>query len=599
MNDINFARIPAALRERDQWVLWKYETRGDKPTKIPVRVDESPAKSNDPLTWATFESVRNAFDPDRHGGIGFVFEANDPFCGIDLDGCRDAQTGRVADWAREVILRLASYAEVSPSGTGVKIFVLGKSPFDRGRKREIPGLESICDKAPAVEIYDFGRYFAVTGWQLRGPAEPVEAADSLNWIAETYFPDEQASAGVPVDFRSEAAVVDRARKYLARIPAAISGQSGHNVTFHAACVLVLGFELPENDSVGLLLEWNDRCQPPWSVRELERKVREAAKQPGQRGYLRNTAVQNWGCVQVPNYREPRPPAQPQPIIPEAVTLVEASRNYLDLIRRGETNLLSTSVPDLDYALGGGLAFGELVIFAARPSHGKSAVALQALHGWTGNGIPGVMVSEEMSALSLGKRTLQHLTNLPEEHWRERADDVEIDIAAYQGTHSPCYVVESCGTADAAASAIERHVRENGSRVAVVDYAQLLSSPGKSRYEQITNTSIILRQVATSLKIVLLVLCQLNRSIETRNGAFLPVMSDLKDSGQLEQDADVIVFLCWPYRIDSSEPKEKYQFHIGKNRNRASQELIVNARFLPHRQMFLDPLPDVFQETIPQ
>jgi len=79
--------------------------------------------------------------------------------------------------------------------------------------------------------------------------------------------------------------VERARRYVATIPPAVSGQRGHDATFHVACVLVLGFGLPVEDAFPVLGEWNTACQPPWSERELIHKLQDAAKQPGPRGYL--------------------------------------------------------------------------------------------------------------------------------------------------------------------------------------------------------------------------------------------------------------------------------------------------------------------------
>jgi hypothetical protein len=80
-------------------------------------------------------------------------------------------------------------------------------------------------------------------------------------------------------------IVNRARKYLAKMPPAVSGQGGHNKTFQAACTLVLGFGLGQSQSLALLSEWNQRCDPPWSEKELEHKIDDANKQPGWRGYL--------------------------------------------------------------------------------------------------------------------------------------------------------------------------------------------------------------------------------------------------------------------------------------------------------------------------
>jgi len=82
-----------------------------------------------------------------------------------------------------------------------------------------------------------------------------------------------------------AKVVERARRHVAMIPPAVSGQGGHDATFHVACALVLGFDLSVEDAFPVLGEWNTACQPPWSERELIHKLQDAAKQPGPRGYL--------------------------------------------------------------------------------------------------------------------------------------------------------------------------------------------------------------------------------------------------------------------------------------------------------------------------
>jgi hypothetical protein len=82
-------------------------------------------------------------------------------------------------------------------------------------------------------------------------------------------------------------VADRARKYLAKIPPAVSGQGGHNATFHAACCLVQGFTLERDAALALLCEWNQSCVPPWTEKELGHKIDDALKLQGERGYLLN------------------------------------------------------------------------------------------------------------------------------------------------------------------------------------------------------------------------------------------------------------------------------------------------------------------------
>jgi hypothetical protein len=86
-------------------------------------------------------------------------------------------------------------------------------------------------------------------------------------------------------------VVDRASKYLSKIEGSVSGAGGHNQCFKAACVLVLGFDLPDEIALRILLEeFNPRCQPEWSEKELEHKVRQASRQAGARGYLLGNGV---------------------------------------------------------------------------------------------------------------------------------------------------------------------------------------------------------------------------------------------------------------------------------------------------------------------
>lgn len=268
--------------------------------------------------------------------------------------------------------------------------------------------------------------------------------------------------------------------------------------------------------------------------------------------------------------------------PRITTLADAARSYLDSIRHGQTPLIGTGIDDLDYALGGGVEYGELVIVAARPSHGKSAVGLQMVHAWTASGIPCAFLSEEMSSLALGKRTVQFLTATPQEHWSDAADRVEAEIADYAASHAKCVVVESVGTAAKAVEALEAAIARDGVRAVVVDYAQLLRGEGRNEYERLSAVSVQLRQLASRHKILVVALCQLNREIESRP-SFVPTMADLRGSGQFEQDADVITFAVWPWRCDPEQPQARYQFYVAKNRNRAINQRVVDCSFDPARQ----------------
>ena len=117
--------IPHELKALPQWVLWRIETRnGDKPTKVPYTAfNGRKAKPNDPKTWANFGVTKRTYNrnKEKYTGIGFVLTNNDPYVGWDLDDCRNSETGVIEPWAQEIIDRLNSYTEISPSGTGIRL----------------------------------------------------------------------------------------------------------------------------------------------------------------------------------------------------------------------------------------------------------------------------------------------------------------------------------------------------------------------------------------------------------------------------------------------------------------------------------------------
>jgi primase-polymerase (primpol)-like protein len=148
------ANIPEELRRRPQWVAWKLEQRDGKPTKVPyIAGGVGRADTTDLMTWRTFEQAVTALETGRYNGIGFVFCSGDHYTGIDLDDCRDPETGELEAWATELVASFGEgvYREVSQSGTGVHIIVKGKAPNK---------------KVGQVEAYSIERFFAMTGVAL-------------------------------------------------------------------------------------------------------------------------------------------------------------------------------------------------------------------------------------------------------------------------------------------------------------------------------------------------------------------------------------------------------------------------------------------------
>lgn len=579
--------VPSDLQSLDRWILWKEETRNGQPTKIPYQTNGQKAKSNDPSTWTSYENAATCPNLAKFSGLGFVLAKDDSFVGIDLDGCRNANTGLVDDWAKEIILRLNSYSEVSPSGTGVKIFTRGEWAAD-WNKQAIDG-DGHGGKSPGIEVYTHGRYFAVTGTKLRSmPDHARECQSDLDWLAKKFRKTTSFVASEPKPANS---VTDRAALYLSKLPPAISGQRGHDRTFRAACVLVLGFGLSQFEAFDVLSEWNRRCEPPWSDGELRHKLEDADKQSGERNYLRDARPDQWANITVPDYQSS--PRRAEPTVPAKIeTLRDAANRYISECKAGKKRLFETGVPDLDAAIGGGYDRGELIVIGARPSHGKSMVAMQMIHTANANNIPVAMVSQEMSALALGERAMLFASEHPaEDHWKV-VDALERDAETHFEKRADTFIIESCASVNQAVDEIERHIEDHGVKLAVLDYAQILRAEGKSQYERVTNTSIALKSLAHRTGVPVILLAQLSREIEKR-GSFLPQMSDLKESGQLEQDADVVLFLVWPHRIDQKQPANEYQVFIAKNRNRKTTQHALTMKFEPSRQRlvkFHSPAP---------
>lgn len=138
-----FEGVPDVLKTHAQWVCSRM------PDKVPVTPSGKAASCTDSSTWSTFDACRNAAI-QRGWGVAFVFTADDPFAVIDLDHVRNVDTGETEPWALAVIDELASYTEISWSGTGWHIVIQGKLP-SQGRKRG------------RVELYDERKCMTLTG----------------------------------------------------------------------------------------------------------------------------------------------------------------------------------------------------------------------------------------------------------------------------------------------------------------------------------------------------------------------------------------------------------------------------------------------------
>jgi len=177
-SSLDVSGLPEGVREREQWVCWREEERDGKPTKIPVTPGAGGfASSTESDTWSDFETALEYTGTEHADGIGFVFTDDDPVVGVDLDDCRDPETGDVDDAARDIIERFDSYTEVSPSGTGYHVLLRGELPDGRNRRG-------------SVELYDTARFFTVTGDHVdETPTHVARRQDALAAIHREYVQD--------------------------------------------------------------------------------------------------------------------------------------------------------------------------------------------------------------------------------------------------------------------------------------------------------------------------------------------------------------------------------------------------------------------------
>jgi hypothetical protein len=206
--------VPQFLKERAQWVGWKYEWNGSKWTKPPYHVSGAyKASTTNPKTWSAFDAAYVEYVAGKIDGIGFVLAQGDGLAGIDLDHCIDGE--QLTEEAQEIVDQFQdqAYIERSPGGDGIRIFVLGS------HKRSGKGQ----GKENWVEAYDFKspRYLTVTGHKVGGQNEPQECPEGLDWLHEHYLRAETKRAPegtevkpfTEVDARDDDALISRLRKF--------------------------------------------------------------------------------------------------------------------------------------------------------------------------------------------------------------------------------------------------------------------------------------------------------------------------------------------------------------------------------------------------
>jgi len=276
-------------------------------------------------------------------------------------------------------------------------------------------------------------------------------------------------------------------------------------------------------------------------------------------------------------------------------IVQEHFNVLEHRLEGGKRSISTGLDDLDAILNGGWYRGQVIVLAARPSMGKTALSMHhALHAATcGYGV--LYLSMEMVACELADRAISSIGKISLGNLlTAKMNDNEWDgvtVATSKMQELPLHVLDRSGlNFYQVATYARRHKRKHGMDVMVIDYLQLMSgADDEKRHAQIEEITRNLKSLAKELDIAVLLLSQLSRKTEESRR---PKLSHLRDSGSIEQDADVVIFI---HREEVDAPETQWKnyadIHVAKNRQGALGR--IGVTYIGHQVRF-----ENFSGTIP-
>ncbi len=263
------------------------------------------------------------------------------------------------------------------------------------------------------------------------------------------------------------------------------------------------------------------------------------------------------------------------------TVVDCANVFLKSV--GANHYFGSGIAAVDYSIDG-VGPGEVAIIAARPGHGKSALALQWLIYQAQNNINCLMLNAEMSAREIGRRVVMNGFPEDEAYWEENKNEIMEKIEEYWKDKGKLFY-RPVGSIEDVETNIKSYVENKGVQLVAIDYLQLLrSSTSSGRYETVTEISQRIKGCARDYNIGILALCQVSREVEKRDNVEFQG-SDLRESGQLEQDADLILF-GWNYGKDNnSDNPRRYDVHVAKRRNGPVKKQKLHLRFESSEQRF--------------
>lgn len=260
-------------------------------------------------------------------------------------------------------------------------------------------------------------------------------------------------------------------------------------------------------------------------------------------------------------------------------VVEELNKRVAYSTQGRTSGIPTPLKDMNRLLGG-WRNTELIIVAARPSMGKTAFMLQIAKHAAMKGHHVAIFSMEMGRISLLNRLMLCETGIDDYRYREGYIDasewLKIDDAVTRLSKLPLYIDDRAGLSMRQIYAKAAQMkRQKKCDIVLIDYLQLATMKSDNRQynreQEVSESSRQAKAMAKNLDVPVILLSQLSREVEKRGGEKLPMLSDLRESGSIEQDADVVIFPHRPgyYMKDDPQYENVINFIIAKNRNGAT------------------------------
>lgn len=251
------------------------------------------------------------------------------------------------------------------------------------------------------------------------------------------------------------------------------------------------------------------------------------------------------------------------------TISDEVQERYELARQGKASRIPTGLPTLDGFTYGGWGPGQLIILAARPSMGKTSVMLKFARAAAEAGFPACIFSVEMTNSELGQKALYSTEFVkPQDVSSGQMDWGDFERAMGRLQNLPIYVNDHTKDVNTIISRINVNARKGRCKIAFIDYLGLMDSGKDSKtplYQALGYITTSLKVAAKRAKIPIVLLCQLNRDAAKENRP--PQLTDLRDSGSIEQDADIVMMLSQKTSINVGNPEAAPEIDIWLRKNR--------------------------------